>query len=255
MDESDAPLSALAKGLALLEAVLSNERLSDLSKATGLSHSTVHRTLSDLVARGWVYQDEYKHYRPGPRMHALAGLLKEDGEINRQARPFLEELRKATGMTVHFGLMKHDSIMYAAKLDGLGAYRMVSRVGAFVPLHSTSIGKSVLATMPDAEVTEIVRRAGLRRVTENSHTEVAALLDDLRASRQRGWAIDNGENELSLRCVGAAVFDASGRALGGVSVSALEFELPVSRLRDVAEHVMSAGRGISASLGYTGGQE
>ena len=90
----------------------------------------------------------------------------------------------------------------------------------------------------------------MARVTDATHTTVAALLEDLRATRQRGWAIDNGENEDGLRCVGAPIFDASGAGIGGVSVSALEFELPVSRLREVAEHVKRAGHGISDALGY-----
>lgn len=250
MNERTGPASALAKGLAVLEAVLSNDRLSDLAKATGLSNSTVHRILSELVANGWVYQDETKRYRPGRGMLALAGLLSDDAEINRQARPHLEALRETTGATVHFGLIKDDAVMYAAKLDGRGAYRMVSRVGGVVPLHSTSIGKSVLATLPDREVIGIMQRTGMRGVTGATHTTVTSLLEDLRATRERGWAFDNGENELNLRCVGAAVFDASGRAIGGVSVSALEFELPLAKLREVSEYVMHTARGISASLGY-----
>jgi DNA-binding IclR family transcriptional regulator len=251
MTEGPAPRSALAKGLAMLEAVLSNDRLSDLSKATDLSFSTAHRVLNELVSTGWVFQDEDKHYVPGRRMHAIAGLLREDGEIGRVARPHLEELRRATGMTVHFGLIKGDSVMYAAKLDGLGSYRMRSRVGGMVPLHSTSIGKAFLATVPDTRVAEIVKRTGMERVTDATHTTIAALLEDLRTTRQRGWAIDNGENEANLRCVGAPVFDASGSGIGGVSVSALEFEMPVPRLREVSEHVMRAGHGISDALGYS----
>lgn len=251
MTDATASRSALAKGLAMLEAVLSNDRLSDLSKATDLSFSTTHRVLSELVATGWVLQDENKHYVPGRRMHAIAGLLREDGEIGRVARPYLEELRRVTGLTVHVGLVKGDGVMYAAKLDGLGSYRMRSRVGGMVPLHSTSIGKAFLATMPDARVAEIIKRTGMARVTDSTHTTITTLFDDLRSTRQRGWAIDNGENENGLRCVGAPIFDASGASIGGVSVSALEFEIPVPRLREVAQHVIRAGQSISDALGYT----
>ena len=91
MVNEHAPLSALAKGLAVLEAVLTNERLSDVSKATGLSNSTVHRVLGDLVTSGWVHQDDSRRYHPGRRMHALAVLMNDDGEISWQARPILDE--------------------------------------------------------------------------------------------------------------------------------------------------------------------
>ncbi|WP_164233708.1 IclR family transcriptional regulator [Microbacterium hydrocarbonoxydans] len=250
MPDRQPPPSALAKGLNMLEAMMTADRLSDLAKATDLSVSTAHRVLGELVATGWAYQDADKRYVPGRRMHALAGLLREDGEIGRVARPALEELRRATGMTVHFGLIKGDSVMYAAKLDGLGSYRMLSRVGGLVPLYSTSIGKAFLATLPDARVAEIVKRTGMRGVTDSTHTSLPSLLEDLQSTRQRGWAIDNGENEPGLRCVGVPVLNAAGIAIGGVSVSALEFELPVTKLREVAEHVVHAGRDISDALGH-----
>ena len=251
MTEEGVPRSALAKGLSMLEAVLAADRLSDLATATDLSLSTAHRVLSELVATGWVFQDDDKRYVPGRRLHAIAGLLREDGEVGRVARPHLEELRHATGMTVHFGLTKGDAVIYAAKLDGLGSYRMRSRVGGMVPLHSTSIGKSFLSTLPDPVVTKIMHRTGMRRVTETTHGNVPDLLEDLRITRQRGWAIDNGENEIGLRCVGAPVFDASGKSIGGVSVSALEFEMPPTRLHEVAMHVRRAGIRISDSLGHS----
>lgn len=246
---SDPPLSALLKGLSVLEAVMSNERLSDLSRATGLSYSTVHRILSDLGEGGWVYQDEDRHYHPGPKMHAIAGLLRDDAKIVLQARPHLERLREATGMTVHLGVVHADEVVYAAKLDGHGSYRMLSRVGGSVPLHSTSIGKSVLARLGDDEVKQIIQRTGLRAITPGTHRTLGSLLADLEATRRRGWAIDEGENEVGLRCVGACILDAGGRPIGGVSVSALEFEMPVSRINSFAAHVTEAARGISASLG------
>jgi len=246
---SDPPLSALLKGLSVLEAVISNERLSDLSRATGLSNSTVHRILADLAEGGWAYQDEDRHYHPGPKMHAIASLLRDDAEIVAQARPHLERLRQQTGMTVHFGIIHADEVVYAAKLDGHGSYRMVSRIGGSVPMHSTSIGKAVLAELADEQVRAIIARTGLRQVNPRTHRTLGSLLADLEATRKRGWALDDGENEEVLRCVGAAIVDASGRAIGGVSVSALEFEMPDSRLAGLAVNVIGAARAISASLG------
>lgn len=236
----------------MLEAVLTTDRLSDLAKATNMSPSTAHRVLNELVSTGWVSQDEDKRYLPGRHLHSIAGLLREDGEIGRAARPSLEALRRDTGMTVHFGLVKGDSVMYADKLDGLGAYRMKSRVGGIVPLYCTSIGKSYLASLPDERVVEIVKRSGMERITEHTLTTVGALVDELRTTRRRGWALDDGENEPNLRCVGAAVFDASGRAIGGASVSALAFELPPDRLPEVSTVVRRAASQISRALGYTG---
>lgn len=241
--------SALIKGLSVLEAVIAHERLSDLSRTTGLSNSTVHRILSDLKDGSWIYQDAERRYHPGPKLHAIASRLGDESEIVAQATPHLERLRQQTGMTVHMGLIHADAVVYAAKLDGHGSYRMVSRVGANVPIHSTSIGKSVLAMLPDDQIRAIVQRTGLRPKTPRTHVGLTSLLTDLHTTRERGWALDDGENENMLRCVGAPIIDASGRAIGGVSVSAFEFEMPDWRLESLAVHVTAAAREISSSLG------
>lgn len=184
-------------------------------------------------------------------MHAVAGLLSEDAEIVRIARPHLERLREATGMTVHFGLHKHDAVMYAAKLDGHGSYRMISRTGGFVPLHSTSIGKAVLADHSDEWVTQLMKRTGMSAMTRHTHTSLPSLFEDLAASRRRGWTVDLGENEEHLNCVGAVVRSVNGTAIGGVSVSALEFELPRESLEALSVSVLSAADDISLGLGYS----
>lgn len=244
------PPSALIKGLSVLDAVLSHDRLKDIAEAAGISTSTAHRILSELVGAGWVSQDEQRRYRPGRHLYAIGGLLGgDDASINREARPALDELRKATGFTVHFGLIKDDVVMYAAKLDGTGAYRMKSRLGGIVSMYSTSIGKAVLATYPEQYVAQICRRVGMKPVTASTHTTLTSLLEDLSECRARGYAIDEGENEVGLRCVGAPVFDSAGRAIGGVSVSALDFELPAGSTDAVAAHVRRAAAQISASLG------
>jgi len=248
-DLDAAPLPASLKSLLVLESVVTNERLSDIADSTQLSYSTVHRILADLTSAGWVYQEDNRRYRAGRRLLALSGLLLEDSNVVWKARPHLARLRDETGFTVHFGLVKNTDIMYAAKLDGGGSYRMKSRVGVIVPLYSTAIGKAVLATLTEAEVASLLARADIRKVTPRTVTALPALKRELAISRKRGWAVDDGENEVNLRCLGAAVFDSTGRAIGGVSVSALSFEFPKRRVRTVSQDVVAAARGITADLG------
>ncbi|HEY8653725.1 MAG TPA: IclR family transcriptional regulator [Dermatophilaceae bacterium] len=248
-DSDLGPLPASLKSLLVLESVVTNERLSDIADSTQLSYSTVHRILADLTSAGWVYQTDNRRYRAGRRLLALSGLLLEDSGVVWRARPHLTRLREKTGFTVHFGLIKNADIMYAAKLDGGGSYRMKSRVGVVVPLYSTAIGKAVLATLPEAEVVSLLARADIRKVTPRTVTSLPVLQRELAISRKRGWAVDDGENEIDLRCLGAAVFDSSGRAIGGVSVSALGFEFPKRRVRSVSQDVVAAARGITVDLG------
>lgn len=255
MSDLKPKLSATGKTLAVLEALIVETRLSDIATRAGLGTSTTHRILSELVEAGWATHDPAeRRYTPGRRMHAAAGALHDDSHVVGTAMPCLEHLRALTGFTIHMGLQKGDEIMYAAKLNGTGSYRMISRVGGLVPMHSTAIGKAVLSTWPDEQVVALVERHGLKAVTPNSHQSAASLLQDLEATRRRGWALDAGENEPILRCIGAPIIAATGKAIGGVSVSALHFELPDDSFDRVAAAVRSSARRISEALGAPKGR-
>lgn len=213
------------KGLHVLATVASQHRLSDIATATGLSPSTVHRILAELVDDGWVEQAPDRSYRPGLRVHGLVSLLHDDDEIVRLALPHLRALRDRTGFTVHMARHGPESLVYIAKIDGLGSYQMRSRVGDTIPLWSTSIGKAVLASMDQELAHEMVVHAHLERRTPSTIMSRRALLQQLDVIRERGWSYDDGENELHTRCVGVSVRDAAARVIGGISLSGLDHEM------------------------------
>jgi hypothetical protein len=128
-------------------------------------------------------------------------------------------------------------------------YQMPSRVGMSLRLHSTAIGKAILAELSDDEVLAVAGRTGLVRLTPNTLTSDEDLLAHLEGVRARGYAIDDEENEPSIRCVGAAVFDHTGQVLGGISVSALAMDMTRETLETLAPEVMSAAREVSLALG------
>lgn len=240
--------SALEKGLAVLESVASNHRLSAIAAETGLSVSTVHRILADLVDHGWVEQDADKSYRPGGRARRLAGRVYDDEELVRLAVPHLRALRDETGFTVHMARYQRDQPVYVAKIDGLGSYQMRSRVGDAIALWSTAIGKAVLAALDERTVRTLVATATLERRTPStimSHRALLAQIDEIRA---RGWAYDDGENELQTRCVGVALRDGTGRVLGGISMSGLGHELTMELAERLAPRVAETGRRVERAL-------
>jgi IclR family transcriptional regulator, acetate operon repressor len=239
---------SIDKALSVLEALAQHSRLADIAADTGLAKSTVHRILQSLVSWGFARPDGDGGYLPGPRILTLAGRVMNRFDPVRHAAPALRDLRDTTGFTVHFAIRNGDEAVYVEKLEGSRPYQMRSRIGMSISLHTTAIGKAVLSHLPPAEVTDIVARTGLTRITEKSITNVAALRRQLDEARVRGYAVDAGENDPGIYCLGAAVFDHTGAAMGGVSVSALSFDLDLADPVLIAA-VTEAARAASLALG------
>jgi IclR family acetate operon transcriptional repressor len=242
--------NATEKVLAVLQSLADNERIADISGATGLPKSTVHRILQSLVEHRFALNAGDGHYIGGPRILTLAGRLMGRFDPAQHADGTLRRLREDTGYTVHFGLLAGDDVVYAAKVEGKKPYRMPSRVGMSVRLHTTAIGKAILATMTDQAVSTIMDRTGMEARTPGTITSVPALVEHLTSIRARGYSLDEEENEPGIRCIGAAVYDHTGRATGAVSISTLALEPWDRPLPDLASRVRVSAKEISESLGH-----
>ena len=135
-----------------------------------------------------------------------------------------------------------------AKLEGRRPYQMRSRIGMSIPLHSTAIGKAALAALPAAQCEEVVSRLDLTPMTEHSLGSKAALRRQLAQARAEGVAFDRGENDPGICCMGAAVFDYTGSVLGGVSVSALKFDIDLEDPA-ITDAVRTTAHEVSRALG------
>jgi IclR family acetate operon transcriptional repressor len=239
---------SIDKALTVLEALASHSRVTDIAAETGLPKSTVHRILQSLLGWGFARSDGNGGYLPGPRILTLAGRVMSRFDPAQHAGVALRELRDTTGFAVHFAIRNGDEAVYVDKLEGRRPYQMRSRVGMSVPLHTTAIGKAVLAQLPIPEVVQIVERTGLKGMTRRSITEVGVLLKQLAEAAERGYAIDDGENDPGIGCLGSAVFDHTGTVVGGLSISALAFELDLESA-ELVNAVIGAARDVSLALG------
>jgi len=242
-------MSAIGKTLAVIETLVEERQLSVVARMTGLPTSTVHRILQELVSIGWASETPDRRYALGARALGVLGRATGDSATARGARPFLEGLRDHTGHTVHFALRTDDQAVYVDKVDGRRSYQMRSRVGLPLPLHSSAIGKALLAELSEAEVLGIIGRTKLPRRTKHTITSTAILLSELRMIRSRGYSVDNEENEVHTRCIGVAVHDHRGIPIGGLSLSSLVFDLGPEQVQAFAPLVVAAGRDVSAALG------
>ncbi|MFF4445125.1 IclR family transcriptional regulator [Streptomyces sp. NPDC001502] len=247
---SSAAGSAVEKSLRVLEAVAAPggpHRLADVTAAAAVPKSSTFRILASLIDQGFVRQGADSRYGVGPRLRGLSALVGagEPAGIGH----ILGELRRATGQTVHLALQSGHTITYIRKLENEDQpFRTASRVGMRMPLHTTAIGKSILALLPDEEVRELIGATGLPRRTPHTLTTARALDAQLAAVRAQGFAVDDEENEPAIRCIGAAIPGPAGRPVGGVSVTAVTFLVSREEIEAFAPALRAAAEALAPLL-------
>ncbi|SFJ69630.1 IclR family transcriptional regulator [Amycolatopsis sacchari] len=229
------------RALRVLEAVGAPggpHRLGRIAREAGVTKPSTHRILQGLAEAGYVVSDGDGTYGPGPRAYALSAQFSP----TQHGEPVLRRLRDETGQTVHVALRSGTRAVYVRKLDSDRPYRMASRVGGQIPLHCTAIGKAVLAHLAPAERAALLAETGLPPRTARTRTDPALLEAELAEIRSLGYAVDDEENEETVRCVAAPLLDPGGRPVGGVSVSALTFQLPEDELLAHVPRLLEAAR-------------
>jgi DNA-binding IclR family transcriptional regulator len=245
-------VTALERGIRVLEAVVDGApgvSLGEIAARVGLPKSTVHRLLHTFVSLGYLDASEGGTYRGSSRLLTLAGRVVESADYARLAGPALRELQEHTVHTVHFGVLDGQVAVYVEKLPGRRPYEMTSRVGHTMPLHSSSIGKSILALLPPRERDELIGHLKLERWTDATITSRRALEAELKDIRARRWALDDEENQKGIRCVATPVFNHTGRVMGAISVSAPVFDFTLDDTAALTPALRTAARKVSAALG------
>lgn len=199
-------VQAINRALDLLELMAAaggESSLTDLASAAGLPLPTIHRLVRTLASRGYVRQEPSRRYALGPRLIGLGDSASR--LISVWARPHLTELVDAIGETANLALMDGDYVMYAAQVPSRHVVRMFIEVGRRVPMHSTGVGKTLLAQLPEASARDILERSGMPKQTPHTITNPDDLLRELEEIRHRGYALDEGEQEVGVRCVAVPV--------------------------------------------------
>ncbi len=246
---SKATGSALEKTLRVMEALSAPggpRRLVDLAAGSGLPRSTACRILTSLVEQGYAVTDGEGTYGIGLRLRTMAADI--GAEASEGIVELLEFLRRGTGQTVHLALRGGDGLTCVRKIDSAQSFRTSSRVGSRFAMHSTALGKAVLAHLPPEEVDAVVRAGGLPPLTARTLTDRERLAADLARVRERGYAIDDEENEPSVRCLGAPVFDRDGTPVGGVSLTAAGRTSTREELERFAPPLLQAARSVEGLL-------
>jgi len=195
--------------------------LTQIAAAAGLPLPTIHRLVRTLVDRGYIRQLPSRRYSLGPRLINLGD--RAGGMLAEWARPRLADLVGALGETAHLSMLDGDKATYVAQVQSPHPMRMFAEVGNRVPLHSTGVGKVLLAQLNDRDLASMVSRIGLPALTPASITDVDMFISEIRAVRERGYAVDDEETHIGVRCVAVPL-------LGGPSTFALSVSGPSARM-------------------------
>jgi IclR family acetate operon transcriptional repressor len=242
----------LAKACDVLEAVSAQRDgigQAELSARLGLPRTTLYRILAGLVARGLLRQDPARRvYSLGFRLLEMAQSVWSTPDLPAAAAPELRHLRDMTGETAYVAALEGREVVSLGKYEGAHERRSAARLGDRKPLHCTSQGKAILAFLPEAEREALLRRLPLRPLTQHTLTDRRRLAAALRIARARGFATDDEEIVLGVRCVGAPILDGEGRVLGAISIAGPAWRMTVERLELLGPEVAAAGRRIGAQL-------
>jgi DNA-binding IclR family transcriptional regulator len=224
--------------------------LKELAQVTQLHPSTAHRILNDLVLARVVDRTEPGCYQLGMRLLELGNLVKARLNVRDAAAGPMRELHRLTGETINLSVRQGDEIVYVERtVSERSGMQVVRAIGGRAPLHLTSTGKLFLANEDIRAVRSYGMRTGLSGQTPNSLTEMPRLEEELESVKQKGYARDNEELELGVRCIAAGIYDDSGGLVAGLSISA-----PADRANDGwITALIDTAKSISTALGYERG--
>lgn len=247
-------VKSLRSALQLLELVgkeRNGARVKDLAAASGVNTASVSKMLSTLAAQGFVRKDDAtRRYFLGFKLIELGTSLIESLDIRAAARPILEELEDATNEVINLAAYHIGDLIYIDKYEGTKSLRMHSKIGGRADWVNTAVGKAVFANLPDHEKAYLQERFTFTPKTPASITSREVFLAQISEVRAKGYAVDVEENEMGILCVGAAVFDYSGKPVGAVSISWPVVRGGLERLATLQEPLRGACAAISRAMGY-----
>jgi DNA-binding IclR family transcriptional regulator len=246
-------VDAAAKALDLLNVFSFTDRklsLNTLAARTGIPRATAFRLLSTLEQSGFIAKVGAE-YRLGIKCLVLGNVVAADLDVREKAHPHLVALRDATRETAHVAVLHQWQVVYLDRVPSPQPVGfMQSRTGAILPAHCTALGKTLLAYQPEAEVVAWATSARFEALTPNTHTSPEPLLGELQLIRERGYALDEQEHEIGVRCIAAPIRNHRGEVIAAISVAGPEYRMPETMIgSSMVEQVCASARAISRELG------
>lgn len=246
-------VQSLTRALSIMRALAQSTdgmTLSDLAHTVSLPPSTTHRLLTTLQHERFARFDPVGSlWQVGVQAFIVGNAFARSRDVVSFARPYMRRLMEESGETVNLYLESEGEAVCISQTECRQLMRAIARPGGRVKMHHSGVGKAILAWLPDATVASILSRHGMSRATERTLDNPARLHAHLAMVRRRGYALDDEENAVGLRCVGAAVFDEHGQPIAGLSVSGPTARVADDRLAMLGALVAGIADEITAELG------
>ena len=224
---------------------------SDLSRILGISKSTVWKLLNTFENKGFLVKNQNSDkYSVSIQLFQIACQYYNQVSTRFTVRNFMERLSKKYGETIHFAVRDGDEIVYVEKIDGTFSINIYSRIGRRSPLYAPAVGKVILANLGQEQIADILNRLQLKAYTEKTITSKEALLKALDTIREQGYAVDNEEYELGIRCAGVPIRNIAGRIVGGLSVSGTKSRMTNDLVLEIVKDLKAVSEDITRHIGY-----
>lgn len=245
-------IKALDRGLSILSELSAADSLSlsELADRTGEAPATVYRSLATFEAHEMVQLDTRTQlWRIGPGAFRIGSRFLRQNNLLEYCQPIMRDLMLATNETANLGIENNDRVLFVSQAETHQTIRAFFAPGTLSPMHSSGIGKALLAEYTKERVQNIVASQGLERFTDNTITDPDQLYAELETTRKRGFSFDDEEKTEGMRCIAAAVFDPYGTPIAGLSISGPSFRVPRNATREIGTLVKSAAMELTRAIG------
>lgn len=245
-------VQALDRAIDLLKllAEIDEGTLTEIALRVGMAPSTAHRLLMTLQHHGIVAFDETRQrWMVGVEAFRIGSSFIRRTRVADAGREVMQDLMLATGETANIAHYDGDAVVFLSQVETHHEIRAFFRTGTRGPMHASGIGKALLSQMPRSQVEDIMQSRGLTAFTPNTLASPARLHEDLAGIRERGWAIDDEERTLGMRCIAAPIFNAHGEAVAGISISGPTVRLTDEKLAEFGPLVKNAAARITTAIG------
>lgn len=253
--ETKNPIQVSERIFAVIESLAAHGAmgLQELSTLLSLNKSTVHRILMSLICLGYVRQDTNSlKYSLSFKFCNLATQILSQNNMIDFVHPFLKELSEFSGETVHLVELDDLNAVYIDKVEATSnSMRLVSRVGKTIPLYCSGVGKAMMAEMSDQEIQTIWNRSEIIKFTPYTITIYEELLHRISEVRQKGYALDNEENEIGVRCLAACLHSYDKTPTYAISISAPKERMDDTRISALADKLLKIKQQIAKKMGVT----
>ncbi len=255
---AESPSTSVDRTISILETVAahpSGMSNAEISRKLRIPKSSASYILRALEKHGYLRRDGEHKYRLGLKILNLGRGALSGVDVREVALPIMRALVDHVHITSHLAILDGNQAVYVERVESPGFIKMDTWVGRRMEVYSTSVGKALVAHLPEERVQAILRERGMKKRTPNTITTPGRFLRELEQVRERGYAFDDEENSVGVRCVAAPVFNAAGEVEAALNVTGTTQQVNRESLSRIVDTVKESARRISTQMGYRAGRK